>query len=57
MKNIIILLGCILMLIVACSGYNPSNPNNINYTTMDKIKSWDDGGFSTGLNSYFDDKQ
>lgn len=24
---------------------------------MDKIKSWDDGGFSTGLNSYFDDKQ
>lgn len=39
MKNTIILLGCILMLIVACSGYNPSNPNNISYTTAD-IYNW-----------------
>ena len=39
MKNIIILLGCAVILIVACSGYNPSNPNNITYTTAD-VYNW-----------------
>ncbi len=35
MKNIIILLLSVIMLVVSCSGYNPSNPNNIKYTTAD----------------------
>ena len=39
MKNIILLLVCAIILVFGCSNYNPSNPNNLNYTTAD-IYNW-----------------